>query len=158
MNEREASLVKGMGVKMKTRQLVGSVADTVVKIVVIIVVVMFTYKYALEAYNFGYKVFAEEALSTAEDARVISISITEEATAMDIGKVLQEKELIADARLFYVQELLSGHHDELIPGIYELSSNMTSKEMIEVVTTEAVAEEAVAEEAVTEEKETANPE
>lgn len=126
---------------MKAGQIIGSVVDTVIKLVIIIVVVMFTYRYAVEAYDFGYSVFAQEAISTAEDARVISISITEDATAMDIGKVLAEKGLIKDARLFYVQELLSGHHDELVPGIYELSSDMTSKEMIEVITTQVAPEE-----------------
>lgn len=131
---------------MKARQLIGTVVDTVIKIVVIIVAVMFIYKYALEAYDFGYRIFAEPPVSSADTARVISISISEEATAMDIGKVLEEKGLINDARLFYVQELLSGHHDELIPGIYELSSDMTSKEMIEIITTEAAAEEGTGEE------------
>lgn len=129
---------------MKTGQIIGSVLDTVIKIVIIVVVVMFAYKYAVEAYDFGYRVFAEEAVSTESNAKIISISINEDATAMDIGEVLQEKGLIEDARLFYVQELLSGHHDELIPGIYELSSNMTSKEMIEIITTEAVTEESEA--------------
>lgn len=126
---------------MKARQLVGTVVDTVIKIVVIVVAVMLIYKYALQAYDFGYKLFAEPPMTTAEDAKVISISISEEATVMDIAKVLEENGLISDARLFYVQEFLSGHHDEMIPGIYELSSDMTAEQMIEIITTETVAEE-----------------
>ena len=122
---------------MKASQLIGSVLDTVVKIVVVIIVVMFTYKYAVEAYDFGYRIFADEPVSAPETAIVISMSITEDATAMDIGKVLEEKGLIEDARLFYMQELLSGHHDELKTGIYELSSDMTSKEMIEIMTADS---------------------
>lgn len=131
-------LTEGMVVRMNARQLVGTVFDTVAKIIVIIAVVMFTYKYALEAYDFGYRIFAEKPVSTEETARVISISISEDATSMDIGKVLEEKGLIRDARLFYVQEILSGYHDELKPGIYELSSDMTSKEMMAVMASEPV--------------------
>lgn len=130
---------------MKASHAIGAVVDTVIKIVVIIVVVMFTYKYATQAYDFGYRIFAEQPVTTAENATIISISITEDATAMDIGKVLEEKGLINDARLFYVQEMLSGHHDEMRPGIYELNSAMTSKEMIEVLTAEPSEEEAEAE-------------
>lgn len=130
-----------MMVGMKASQIIGTVLDAVIKIVAIVVVVMFTYKYALEAYDFGYRVFAEEPVSSAEAAKTISISITEDATVMDIGEVLEEKGLIKNARLFWVQELLSGHHDELRPGIYELSSDMTSDEMIKIITAEPVKDE-----------------
>ena len=44
--------------------------------------------------------------------------------------------MIRDARLFYIQELLSVYHDKLKPGVYELSSNMTAKEMLAVMSAE----------------------
>lgn len=121
---------------MKATQVVGSVFETVIKIVVLIIVVVLTYEYATDAYDFGYRIFAEQPVSSAETAKVISISISEDATAMDIGKVLEEKGLIRDANLFYVQEYLSGHHGEMRPGIYELSSDMTSEQMIDILTAE----------------------
>ena len=139
-----------MVVRMNARQLIGTVFDTVIKIIVIIVVVMFTYKYALEAYDFGYRLFAEKPVSSEETARVISISITEDATSMDIGKVLEEKGLIRDAKLFYVQEILLGYHDELKPGIYELSSDMTAKEMMAVMASEPVETDSSGEESTKE--------
>lgn len=126
---------------MNAKQLIGAVADTVFKIVIIIVVVMFTYKYAMGAYDFGYRVFAEQPVSSEETARTISIAITEEATTTDIGKVLEEKGLIDDARLFYVQEMLSPYHKELKPGIYELSSDMTADEMMAVMAAELAEED-----------------
>lgn len=121
---------------MKAAQIIGSVLDTAIKIIVLVVVVMFAYKYAMQAYDFGYRIFAEEPVTVAGTAKVISISISEDATAMNIGEVLEEKGLIRDARLFYVQELLSGHHGEMRPGIYELSSDMTSEQMIDILTAE----------------------
>ncbi len=121
---------------MKAAQMVGNILDTAVKIILLVVVVMVTYKYAMQAYEFGYRIFAEPPVSSAETAKVISISISEEATAMDIAEVLEEKGLIRDANLFYVQEYLSGHHGELKPGIYELSSDMTSEQMIDIMTAE----------------------
>lgn len=123
-----------MVVGMKISHIIGGVLDTVVKVVLIAVIVVYAYKYALEAYNFGYRVFAEEPVSNSGSAKVISIYIPENATAMEIGEVLEENGLIKDARLFLVQELLSGHHDELREGKYELSSDMTPEEMIKVLT------------------------
>lgn len=121
---------------MNTKQLIGTVFDTVLKIVIIIVVVMFTYKYATDAYNFGYCIFTEAPVAEEGNAKVISIAITEEAGTMDIGEVLEEKGLINDAKVFYVQELISEYHGELKPGIYELSSDMTVKEMMEIMSAE----------------------
>ncbi len=126
---------------MNTKQLIGTVFDTALKIVIIIVVVMFTYKYATDAYNFGYRIFTEAPVAEEGNAKVISIAITEEASTMDIGEVLEEKGLINDSRVFYVQELISEYHGELKPGIYELSSDMTVKEMLEIMSAENKAEE-----------------
>lgn len=58
---------------MKVSHIIGSVLDTVFKIALLVLIVSYTYKYALEAYDFGYRVFAEEAVSTPETAKVISI-------------------------------------------------------------------------------------
>lgn len=121
---------------MNVKQLVGTILDTVIKIVIIAVVVTYTYRYAVQVYEFGYRISAEEPMSSAENARFISVSVTEDATVMDIGEVLQEKGMIRDARLFYIQELLSVYHDKLKPGVYELSSNMTAKEMLAVMSAE----------------------
>ena len=126
---------------MKVGQIIGAVLDTVVKIVIIGVIVTYTYKYALEAYDFGYRVFAEEPVSSPEAAKAISIYIPENATAMEVGEVLEEKGLIRDARLFLVQELLSGHHNELREGRYELSSDMKPEDMIKILTAEPPEEE-----------------
>ena len=121
---------------MSIKGLIGTVLDTAVKIFLIIVVVTYTYKYAILAYDFGYRIFAEKAVSTEETAKAISISVSEEASVMEIGTVLEEKGIIRDARFFYVQELLSSYHGKIKSGIYELSSDMTPREMLAVMSAE----------------------
>lgn len=115
---------------MNGKQLIGTIIDTTLRIVFIVAAVMLIYKYAMTAYDFGYRVFAEEPVSSAENARTISISFDANATTMEIGEALEENGLIQDAKLFYVQEFLSGYHGELQPGLYELSSSMTAEEMM----------------------------
>ena len=43
--------------------------------------------------------------------------------------------LIADSNLFIVQELLSAHHGKILPGIYDLSTEMTAGQMLEIMST-----------------------
>ena len=69
--------------------------------------------------------------------RTITVGIAEDADIKDIAEMLEEKGLIEDANLFVVQELLSAYHGEIIPGIYDLSSNMTAMEMLEIMSTPA---------------------
>lgn len=130
---------------MNVKNLIGTVLDTIIKIVLIAVVVVYTYRYAMQAYDFGYRVFAEEPVSTADGAKAISISVAEDATVEEIGTVLEEKGMIRDARLFCVQELLSSYHDKIKPGIYELRSDMTAREMLAVMSAESAETEEGAE-------------
>lgn len=121
---------------MSIKGVIGTALDTTIKIILIAVMISYTYKYAMQAYEFGYRIFAEKPVSTEETAKAISISVAEEATVMEIGTVLEEKGMIGDARLFFVQELLLGYHGKIKPGIYELSSDMTAREMLAAMSAE----------------------
>ena len=120
---------------MDVKQLVVSIIETVIKIVVSVFVIMFVYDTAVKAYDYGYRVFAEEPMTVGE-GRTISIYVREEDSVKDIGKTLEDKGLIRDANLFVVQELLSEHHGKIIPGIYDLNTSMSTEEMLGIMATE----------------------
>ncbi|MDD6811936.1 MAG: endolytic transglycosylase MltG [Lachnospiraceae bacterium] len=120
---------------MNIKQLVASIVETILKVVAVVFIVMFVYRTTVKAYDFGYRVFAEEPMTTGE-GRIISVYVEEGDSAKEIGEDLQEKGLIRDAKLFYVQELLSEHHGELKPGIYDLNTSMSSSEMLAVMSSE----------------------
>lgn len=121
---------------MSVKYLIGAVFETAIKVLVVAAVVMFVFRASLEAYDFGYRVFADRPVSSSE-GRTITIGIAEDADIMDIAKMLQERGLIADEKLFVVQELLSAYHNKIQPGIYDLSTNMTAEQMLEVMSTPA---------------------
>ena len=121
---------------MHGKYLVGAVIEAVIKVIVIAVVVMFVFRTATTAYDFGYKVFADKPVSVS-GGRTITVGIAESASVKDIAQMLEEKGLIEDARLFVVQELLSAYHGEILPGIYDLSTSMTAEEMLAVMSTPA---------------------
>ena len=68
-----------------------------------------------------------------EPGITISVSITEDMDTMAVGKLLESKGLIRDARLFYVQEIVSEYKDKIQPGIFELKTSMTAEEILTVL-------------------------
>ena len=113
---------------MNTRQIVMAVLGTVLKVVIAVLVIMFVYKGAVVAYDYGYRVFKEEPVAESPGVDV-TVEITVGKSALQIGEILEAKGLIRDAKLFYVQNLLSNYKDKLQAGVYTLNTSMTMEEM-----------------------------
>lgn len=120
---------------MKAKQIIGATVELVIKIVVFAAIIMFVLNTSVKAYDYGYRVFAEEPVSVGE-GRTISVIVDKADSVKDIGQMLQEKGLIRDASLFTVQELLSEQHGKIKPGIYDLNTSMTGQEMLAVMAAE----------------------
>ena len=117
---------------MNTRQIVMAVLGTVLKVVIAVLVIMFGYKGAVVAYDYGYRVFKEEPVAESPGVDV-TVEITVGKSALQIGEILEAKGLIRDAKLFYVQNLLSNYKDKLQAGVYTLNTAMTMEEMMAVM-------------------------
>lgn len=115
---------------MKTKNLMSAVLGTVLKVVVTVAVVILIYKGAVFGYDFGYRVFAETALTEGE-GRTITVAVTEDMSPTQIGEMMASKGLVRDARLFAVQYILSEFRSDVKPGVYDLSTSMTPEEMME---------------------------
>lgn len=120
---------------MKLKYIVGAIVQLIVKVVMFAFIIMYILRMATAAYDYGYRVFAEPPISVGE-GRMISIYIEEKDSARDVGKMLQDKGLIRDANLFWIQELLSEHHGNIQAGIYDLNTSMTAQEMLAVIAQE----------------------
>lgn len=116
---------------MEGRQVVGAVVGTVIKVVVTAVFLMFVYRYAVEAYNYGYRIFGEEPMEV-EPGRDVTVTIGEYDSTEDVAEMLVQRGLIRDAKLFVIQEKLSGLEEGLRPGTYDLNTAMTVEEMLEI--------------------------
>ncbi len=117
---------------MNGKQIVGAVVGTVTKVVVAAIVLMFIYRYSIMAYDYGYRVFGEEAMDE-EPGRDVSVEIAESDSVKDIGQMLEQKGLIRDAKLFVIQEKLSGLENGIGSGTYELNTAMTVDEMLQIM-------------------------
>lgn len=114
------------------KKMIWGVVKGILKIAVTLAVVILIYNLGLKAYDFGYRIFAEEPVELGT-GRTVSVSIVEGKSVSEIGDILEEKGLIRDAKLFYFQEMFSEYKGELKPGVYELSTGMTPYEMMEIM-------------------------
>lgn len=125
---------------MKTNQIFASVFSIILKVVIIVAAILLIYKGATTAYDYGYRLFTEPAVSQGT-GREVTVSITSGKSAKEVGKLLESKGLIRDAKLFVLQELISDYHGKIQPGIYTLNSSMTADEMLAIMSATATKDE-----------------
>ena len=117
---------------MKSANVVGAVAGAIIRVVVAILVVYFVYRGSVICYDYGYRIFTEPAMTTG-DGRVVTVTVTADMSASDIGKLFESRGLVRDARLFTLQYYLSEYVKDVKPGVFELSTSMTAEEMMAVM-------------------------
>lgn len=120
---------------MKVRRAFMSIAAMLVRLFIVLVLVSFIYKLGFNAYDFGYRIFAEEPI-TGEPGRNIDVTIPMGSSAMEIGEILENSGLIRDKKLFFLQERLSEYHGKLAPGEYTLNTSQTAQDMMEIMAEE----------------------
>lgn len=124
---------------MKVDKMVLRTVTIVLKVVFAVLVIMFVYKGATMAYDYGYRVFAEPAVDVAPGWDM-DVVIDEGMDAKAIGQYLESKGLIKDGNLFYLQNILSKYKGDLKAGRYVLNTSMTSEEMMAVLSEEKTEE------------------
>ena len=117
---------------MKITDVLVAVCGTIIKIAFAVVVVVVLYRGAAKAYEYGYRIFEEPPVSSGE-GYTITVNITENMSAKEMGQMLADKGLIRDPQLFIFQYMFSEFKEELKPGEYVLSTAMTAEEMFEVM-------------------------
>ena len=85
------------------------------------------------SYHFGYAIFNQEPMDQGDDVRDITVVVDAGDSVYEIGRILEKKGLIEDAKIFVVQELLSNYRGKLQAGTYILDTGMTPDEMMEIL-------------------------
>lgn len=117
---------------MDAKQVAGAILSMIIRVCLVIVVIYFVYNVGIESYNFGYRVFADLSLDVAP-GRDKEVTIVNGKSPKEIGELLEDKGVIADAKVFWVQELLSESHGKLQPGVYQLNTSMNGEQIIAVL-------------------------
>ena len=104
-------------------------------VLIFLLIVIGLIKAGTYCYDFGYRIFTEGAVEAAPGRDVV-VQITEDMSGLDIGGELEEKGLINDKLLFFVQLKLSAYADDINSGVYTLNTSMEPREMMEAMSLE----------------------
>ena len=122
------------------KNIVLGILNTVFRFSMTALAVVLVYRFAMYSYHFGYMVFAD-ASKEPEPGRDIVITAENTEDIMSLGRMLENRGLIEDARIFFVQERLSDYHGKLMPGTYTLNTSMKAGKMLEIMAADYVDEE-----------------
>lgn len=121
---------------MSIKRIAMAIIGTSLRVMLLAVIVMYIHKVSLTAYDFGYRIFAEEPVSSGT-GRDVEVTVPMGKNAREVGEILEDKGLIRDANLFFCQEILSAYHKKIQPGVYTLNTTMTAEQMLAVMAADA---------------------
>ena len=126
---------------MKPESNVMRIAGGVVRIGLLIIAAMFVIRVARIFHTYGYEIFAQTPVSE-EPGRVVTVTVEKGDSVREIGEMLEDKGLIPEDPLnllFRLQERFSENHGKIAPGTYELSTAMSTEQMIQIMSAQTVA-------------------
>ncbi len=130
----------------RIKSIIGKVVDTIFSLAIYAVIAALVYIIVtgtMRFYDIGYGLFFQKAKDAPGTGVTVEFQIRENMSTMEIGRQLEAEGIIDDARLFWLQEKVSDYAGMILPGTYEISSEMTADEIMAVITNggEAPAEE-----------------
>lgn len=108
-------------------------------VMVALLVIYGAIKLCTVAYDYGCRLYTEPAMEE-EPGKDVLVQIKEDMPNREIAELLQEKGLVRDSRLFYVQLTLSGYKDSIVPGVYTLNTSMEPRELMAALSPETETE------------------
>lgn len=112
-----------------------ALAGGVFKIALYACIVVLVLWLGKSSYEFGYNVFNQQAVSP-ENGQEVTVVITEGTSVYEVGKILERKGLIEDAKVFWVQELLSSYRGKMTSGTFLLSTAYTPNRIMAILSGE----------------------
>ncbi len=107
-------------------------AGGVLRILLYICVIFLVIWVARTSYQFGYDVFNQQAMSP-NDGQEVTVVIKEGDSVYQVGRTLERRGLIEDAKVFVVQEKLSKYRGQIKAGTYILSTAYTPDRMLAIL-------------------------
>ncbi|MFQ8690620.1 MAG: endolytic transglycosylase MltG [Blautia sp.] len=117
-------------------KIASGMAGSVLRILLYVCVVLLIIWAGKTAYQLGYQIFNQQAMDPG-DGREVTVVIKEGASAYQVGRTLEKKGLIEDAKVFFVQEKLSNYRGKIKAGTYILSTAYTPDRIMAVLSGES---------------------
>ena len=120
----------------KALRTVGVIVDTMGSLIIyglIALAILFMAGQAKHYYDVGYGIFSQQSKDAPGTGKVIMYTVEEGLTAAKLGEQLEEQGIVESARLFLIQEKVSDYSGKYVVGTYALSSEMTTEEIMRVI-------------------------
>ena len=120
----------------KMRTTIGVVIDTLGSIIIYAVIaaaILFMAGQAKHYYDVGYGVFSQQGKDARGTGKVVAFTVEEGVKVTKLAEHLEEQGIIDSARLFLIQERVSDYAGMYVAGTYALSSEMTTEEIMRVI-------------------------
>ncbi len=120
----------------KIRTTIGIIFDTASSLIIyalIAAAILFIAGQVRHYYYVGYGIFSQQGKDATGTGRVVEFTVEEGMSANSLGKKLEEAGLIESSRLFVLQEKVSDFSGMYVPGTYMLSSEMTTEEILRII-------------------------
>lgn len=109
-------------------------------VMILLLVIYGTVRLGRVGYDYGYRLFTEPAMEEAPGEDVL-VQVKEDMSNREIATMLEEKGLVRDSNLFYIQLVMSAYAKKIEPGVYTLNTSMEPKALMAGMVPEKSTEE-----------------
>ncbi len=102
-----------------------------VKLIVYALIILLLYEAVTRGYAFGHEVFYAEAMEE-KPGRDMTVSMKPDTSVSEAAKILTDKGVIKSEFAFIFQSKFYDY-DTIYPGVYDLNTSMTSKEILQAL-------------------------
>ena len=120
----------------KVLSTIGVIIDTMGSLIIYAVIalaVLFMAGQAKHYYDVGYGVFSQQSKDAPGTGKAMYFTVEEGVSAVTLGEQLEAEGIVASAQDFLIQERVSDYAGKYVAGTYALSSEMTTEEILRVI-------------------------
>ena len=121
---------------MEAKKLAGTILSVSCKTLIFVMIALLMILMVQNLYDFGQRIFREEAKTNTENAVLVTVAIPEDASTLDVANIMVDYGIVEDSKLFFVQLMLSDYKDKIVPGVYTLSTDMKPSEIMKSISPE----------------------
>jgi UPF0755 protein len=115
-----------------TLKVTSFIARLLLNVAFYILVVVLIINFSKIAYDFTYQLYGPVTVSEKGKGTTVELSIDKGESTMDVASKLEVNRVIANKYSFYLKTKLGSY--VLMPGTYEVSTDMTYDEILNVIT------------------------
>ncbi|MGN0484276.1 MAG: aminodeoxychorismate lyase [Lachnospiraceae bacterium] len=117
--------------RMRASRIVLQIVSISFSMLMLLLAAVGVYEVGKNSYQFGYRVFTEEAVDDAPGTDVL-VRVKKDMSDYELAQIMERKHLVKSANLFFVQLKLSSKIKKVEAGTYTLNTSMDVEKMMDI--------------------------